>query len=145
MSSLFTSLKAEIARVARKELRLELQSLRKATTSHRSEIAELKRHVKSMASQLKVTQRGSEAVANQSQEPKDVAQLGHIRFSADRFAAVRKKLEVTQSEMAALLEASPLSVHKWETGATQPRAAHLEKISKVMKMGKSEARALLQK
>jgi hypothetical protein len=43
MSSLINSLKSEIARVARKELKDELLALRKASAAHRSEIAALKR------------------------------------------------------------------------------------------------------
>ena len=43
--------------MARKELRPELQGMRKAVTSHRSGIAALKREVKALASQLKATRR----------------------------------------------------------------------------------------
>ncbi|MFZ2326768.1 MAG: hypothetical protein WAW73_07615 [Rhodoferax sp.] len=57
MSSLINSLKSEIARVARKELKDELLALRKATTAHRSEIAALKRQVKSLAAAFKATTR----------------------------------------------------------------------------------------
>ena len=43
--------------MARKELKPELQGMRKAITGHRSEIAALKREVKALTSQLKATQR----------------------------------------------------------------------------------------
>ena len=46
--------------------------------------------------------------------------------------------------MAALLEASTLSVARWESGKAMPRAAQLERIKAVLKMGKREAKARLQ-
>eukprot|EP01036_Dinobryon_divergens_P008677 gene8677-11609_t len=51
------AISGEIVRMARKELKPELQGLRKAITGHRSEIAALKREVKALTSQLKATQR----------------------------------------------------------------------------------------
>nr|WP_315848159.1 helix-turn-helix transcriptional regulator [uncultured Rhodoferax sp.] len=135
MSSLINSLKSEIARVARKELKDELLALRKAVTAHRSEIAALKREVKALASAVKAGTRASKA---RGQEVPAAAAPG-IRFSAARFAALRAKLGLTQAQLATLLGVSYLSVHKWEGGKAQPRAAQLQKIAAVMKMGKREA------
>ena len=143
MSSLITSLKSEIARIARKELKAEVQSLRKLTTAHRSEIAALKRQVKALASEVKATRRKEKPVAGRSPQSNEQAKPSKIRFASERFAALRVRLGITQTEMAQLLGASSLSVHKWEAGGVQPRAAQLEKIAAVMKMGKREAVALL--
>lgn len=145
MSSLITSLKSEITRVARKELKGELQSLRRITTAHRSEIAALKRQLKSLASELRAVKRSSGTAVTATTSEEVPTQPSRIRFSAERFAAHRSKLGLTQTEMAQLLEASSLSVHKWESGTVQPRTAQLTKISAVMKLGKREAAALLQK
>ncbi len=144
MSSLITSLKSEITRVARKELKGELQSLRKITTAHRSEIAALKRQLKSLASELRAVKRTSGPVAKAPSPDEAPTQPSRIRFTAERFAAQRSKLGLTQTEFAQLLDASSLSVHKWESGTVQPRAAQLTKIAAVMKLGKREAAALLQ-
>lgn len=144
MSSLISSLKSEITRVARKELKGELQSLRKVTTVHRSEIAALKRQLKSLASELKAVKRGNKSAASAPSDGDAPDKPSRIRFTAERFAALRAKLGLTQAEIAKVLGASSLSVHKWETGAVQPRAAQLEKIASVMKLGKREARAMLQ-
>lgn len=144
MSSLINSLKSEIARVARKELKDELLALRKATTTHRSEIAALKREVKSLASALKTTTKASRAANKIAAATDEPAATPGIRFSAERLAALRAKLGVTQAQMAALLGVSYLSVHKWEAGAAKPRAAQLQKIASVMKMGKREVQKTLQ-
>ncbi len=144
MSSLIDSLKSEIARVARKELKEELQSLRKLTSAHRSEIAALKRQMKTLAAQVKSAQRMTKTVVQKLPQYDDAVEPSKIRFTAERFASLRAKLGLTKVEMAKLLGASSLSVHKWEAGGVQPRAAQLEKIASVMKLGKREARALLQ-
>jgi DNA-binding transcriptional regulator YiaG len=144
MSSLINSLKSEIARVARKELKEELLSLRKATTAHRSEIAALKRQVKSLASALKATTKSSKA-KNKDEPAMDVpATTPGIRFSAERLVALRTKWGITQTQMAKVLDVSYLSVHKWEAGAAKPRTAQLQKIAAVMKMGKREVQKKLQ-
>jgi hypothetical protein len=48
MPNIASVLKSEIARVARKEVRGEIQSLKKAVGTYRSEIADLKRRTKAL-------------------------------------------------------------------------------------------------
>jgi len=144
MSSLIDSLKSEIARVARKELKEELLALRKATTAHRSEIAALKRQVKALGSELKANVRASRANGKNPSAADAPAAPSRIRFSAERFAAWRAKVGITQAQTAALLEASPLSVFKWESDKAQPRAAQQQRIASAMKMGKREVQKKLQ-
>lgn len=144
MSSFPNALKQEIARVARKEMKDEILALRKATTAHRSEIASLKRELKFLASLLKQAQRAVKTAAAPA-EPQEAAPASRpIRFSADKFAAHRVHLGVSQAQMAKLLGASALSVYKWESGKVQPRAAQVEKIASVLKMGKRQAAAQLE-
>jgi hypothetical protein len=45
MPNIATALKAEIARVARKEIKIETEALKSASSRYRSEIAALKRQV----------------------------------------------------------------------------------------------------
>ena len=52
-------------------------------------------------------------------------------------------LWMTQAQMARLIGASALSVYKWESGKVQPRAAQLERILALRKLGKREAAARL--
>jgi hypothetical protein len=57
MNTFANSLKAEIARVARKELKAELDALRKTNASQRSDIAALKRDVRALQSRLLMAER----------------------------------------------------------------------------------------
>lgn len=147
MSTFATSLKKEIARVARKELRNEILSLRKSSSIYRTEIAELKRKIKSLESVVKSSGRPS---PSPPVEPKAMPQSTRgkpgrkVAFGAAEFAALRKKLGFTQAQMAQLVGASSLSIHKWESGQVTPRAAQLEKLFSVRKIGKREAHARIQ-
>ena len=102
-----------------------------------------KREVKALASAVKAGTRASKARGQEASAVPAAAAPG-IRFSAERFAALRAKLGLTQAELATLLGVSYLSVHKWEGGKAQPRAVQLQKIAAVMKMGKREAAKQLQ-
>lgn len=145
MSSLINSLKSEIARVARKELKQELLALRKTVTAHRSEIAGLKRQVKSLASALK-----SAVKAPRASQQRGASTSGHetaarqVRYSAERLTALRTKFGISKAQMATLLGVSYLTVHKWETGDAKPRAAQLQKIAAVAQLGKREVKKKLQ-
>ena len=140
MTTLINSLKAEIARVARKELKDELLTIRKTTSAHRSEIATLKRQVKTLTSELKAHKRTVKSAGTPASMVGEAAPTPRgFRYNSERFAALRAKLGLTQAEMAKLIGASSLSVHKWEKGPVQPRAAQLARIAAVMKLGKREA------
>lgn len=145
MNSFSNALKSEIARVARKEFKDEMLALRKAASSHRSEIAALKRELKALASQVKRAQRAVKAATPKVDETQAADQPRRIRFSAQAFAAQRAKLGISQAQMAQLLGASALSVYKWESGKVQPRAAQLERIAAIRRLGKREAAARLGK
>ena len=66
-----------------------------------------------------------------------------IPFDAQVLIDKRAALGITQKQMAQLLGASSISVYKWETGHVHPRAAQLERIAEVLKLGKRKALALL--
>lgn len=134
-------MKAEIARVARKEIRAETETLRRATASYRKDIAELKRRVESLESQLKRVSKGTVSRARAVSPETEVQKL---RFSATRFAAQRKKLGLSAADFAKLLGVSALSVYKWESGQVRPRQAQLQVIAAMRKLGKREANARLE-
>jgi DNA-binding transcriptional regulator YiaG len=140
MPNIATALKAEISRVARKELRAETDSLRKATTSYRREIAALKKRVAALEKQAK---RGGRATRVQA-ETGGEAEGRQLRFSATRFAAQRKKLGLSAVDFARLLGVSALTVYKWEGGKSRPRRAQLEAIAAARSLGKRAALARLE-
>jgi DNA-binding transcriptional regulator YiaG len=140
MPNLAAFLKSEIARIARKETKGELQALRKSVTQYRSDIAALKRRAGSLEQQLKRLSKASSksTPANEGESPN-----GRLRFSAKGFASQRQRLGLSAEECGALIGASALSVYNWEKGKVRPRDAHLPAIATLRKMGKKEAAARL--
>ncbi|MDP3230268.1 MAG: helix-turn-helix transcriptional regulator [Acidovorax sp.] len=139
MNTFSNAFRAEVVRMARKELKPELQGMRKAIISHRSEIAALKREVKGLTSQLKAAQRQSKTVgaARSSDQPKVSKRTAQEEFvfAPEILGQMRKALGATQIEMASLLTVSPLSYSRWEKGQTQPRTKQLAKIEEIARMG----------
>lgn len=134
MPNIATALKQEISRLARKELRSETDSLRKAVAQYRSQIAALKRRIDTLERQQKRSPK-----ASLTEAPDGDSSNANLRFRATGFAQHRKRLGLSAREMGLLLNASPLSVYKWEQGQAHPRAKHLEAIASVSKLGKREA------
>ena len=144
MPNIGVAIRDEIARVARKSTKAELEMLRKADAQHRRDIAALKKEVAQLARQLKSKRRGAESSAEIDDEgaaPQKNA--ARVRFSADAFAKKRQQLGLSAADMAKLLGVSSLSVYKWESGTRRPRDKQLEAIASIRKLGKREAASRL--
>ena len=86
MANLATALKNEIARIARKELRDEVASLRKTVTGHRTDIAKLKRELAAASQELRRLRK--EVVRNAPPvEAAGQPDVSKFRYSAERLAA----------------------------------------------------------
>ena len=143
MNTFSNAFRAEVVRMARKELKPELQGMRKAITGHRSEIAALKREVKSLTSQLKAAQRQTKVggVAAPSDQPKVSKRAARedFVFAPEMLTQMRQALGATQLQMAALLAVSALSYGRWEKGQAHPRNKQLAKIEELVNMGPAKA------
>jgi DNA-binding transcriptional regulator YiaG len=143
MPNIGSVLKTEIQRVARKELRAETQQLKKTVAQYRGQIAQLRRRLQSLEQQVKRQARGGSRAAAAA-EPAATEESGpSLRFSAKGLATQRKRLGLSAAAVAKILGVSALSVYKWESGKTRPRARQLEAIASLRKMGKREAMARL--
>lgn len=142
MPNIASLLKSEIQRVARKELRAETQPLKKSVAQYRSQIAQLKRRIQALEQLVRRQARGSGRAAAASEADADEGGPS-LRFSAKGLATQRKRLGLSAASVAKILGVSALSVYKWESGKTRPRARQLEAIASLRKMGKREAQARL--
>ena len=143
MNTFSNALRAEVVRMARKEIKPELQGMRKAITRHRSEIAALKRDVKTLTSELKAAQRNAKVMESpkaldQGKAPNRSEQVV-FDFQPEMLAQMRSTLGITQVEMGLVLGVSSLSVARWEKGQAQPRSKQLAKIEEVVRMGPVKA------
>lgn len=137
MPNIASVLKSEIARVARKELRDETTSLKKASSAHRADIAELKRSVRTLQQEVRRLSRLL-AQASRSDAPAEPSAT-RLRFSASGLRAQRNRLGLTASECGLLIGVSGQSIYLWETERARPKDSHLPAIAALRKMGKKEA------
>ena len=138
MTNFTALLKTEIARLARKEARAEIEPLKKIISQQKSELSDLKRRLADLEKGMKkltTSAVNSPQVGLRSAEPEKTPGL---RFRTDGFASLRKKLELSGADMAKLLGVSIQSVYHWESGKTKPRAAQLAAIAAIRKLGKKE-------
>ncbi|MFL6691515.1 MAG: helix-turn-helix domain-containing protein [Ramlibacter sp.] len=142
MPNIGSVLKTEIQRVARKELRAETQQLKKTVTQYRGQIAQLKRRLQALEQQVRRQAKGGGRAAAAADADEDSGPS--LRFSAKGLATQRKRLGLSAAAVAKILGVSALSVYKWESGKTRPRARQLEAIASLRKMGKREALARLE-
>lgn len=146
MNTFSNAFRAEVIRMARKELKPELQGMRKTLTAHRSEIAALKREVKALTSQLRTAQRQVHPpLVTSVTENNTPSRKGGRKwvFDAEKLKAKRAALGLSQKDMAKLLHTSSISLYKWESGKVIPRSAHLQQIHEVLQMGKRQLLATL--
>jgi DNA-binding transcriptional regulator YiaG len=140
MSNIASVLKDEIVRLARREVRKEVEGLKKASVHYRTEIAGLKRRVAEL--EKKHGRLEKKAPKKVIPEAEGEGTTRH-RFSAKRFAAQRQKLGVSAGAMGTLLGVSAQSVYNWEAGKSRPRQQQLAGIAALRKLGKRKAEALL--
>lgn len=139
-----TALRAEIVRLARKELRQETRAMKKAIGTYRSEIAALKRRALALEKALRRQGRRGRGGADDAEIATDAAAGGQLRFSAKGLAAQRKRLGLSASDFGLLVGASGQSIYNWESGQIRPRASQLTSIAAVRALGKREAAARLE-
>ena len=142
MSNVASVLKEEIARVARKEIRRDTSSLKKSSTTYRSEIAALKRRVLELERQLRRIGRGGQAPAPVAANEDSVSP--GTRFSARSMASQRRRLGLSAAECGLLIGASAQSVYNWEEGKARPRAQHLPAIFALRFLSRRQANEILE-
>jgi DNA-binding transcriptional regulator YiaG len=135
MANIASLLKTEIVRLARKEVRKEVQALRKASTTHRREIAALKRANAALERRAKLLARRPPAAGKAEQEEPQ----SKNRFSAKGLRSMRTRLDLSADQLAKLLGVSMQSVYNWERKVAVPRASQIASIAGLRSVGKKEA------
>ena len=133
MPNFSSVLKAEITRLARKEIKSALDPLRKTNSAHRREIAELKRQLTSLQRELK-------ALGKPTREKVGVPSQAKVgRFSAEGLKALRARFGLSAHGLGQLVGASGQSVYNWEAGSSVPRENLRIALASLRGIGKREA------
>jgi len=135
MPNIASILKVEISRVARKEVRAEIETLKKASVVHRAAIAELRRQVNALEKELRRVAKGAIRPATAPDADDEAAAGTKRRFSPTRLAAHREKLGLSAASYGQLVGVSGQTIYHWEQGKARPRAAQLESLAVVRDLG----------
>ncbi|MBT2746207.1 MULTISPECIES: helix-turn-helix transcriptional regulator [unclassified Lysobacter] len=138
MPNIATIFKAEVARLTRKELKLQVEPLRKQLTEQRKIIAALRADV------AKLQKGASKSQKAVSVQHIDDAPATRARFSASGLLKLRTRLGLSREAFAPLLGASPQALVNWETGVNRPRAEFIEKLTIVRGLSKRKVQELLE-
>ena len=140
MPNIAAVLKSEISRVARKEVRAETTPTKKASSAHRTAIADLRKRVQALEQELRRLAKGVSRAPATGSAPADKS----TRFSAKGLKSMRKRLGLSAQACGQLIGASSQSVYNWEEGKARPQAKQLAAIAAIKSIGKREALARLE-
>jgi len=141
MGRIETTLREEIARLARREAR-NLQA------RHVEDLRRLKRRVAELGNELDAL-KGERAVeqskSRMAEATKSVAaeKAAKARLSPGLIKKLRKRLKISQPELAKLLGVSPAAVGFWESGKSNPRVETKTRIVALRNLGRRDVRRLL--
>ena len=137
MPNIASVLKAEITRVARREVRTEIDVLRKSNAQHRSAIASLRRQVDAL--QREVQRTNKQGVApKQTTNAKAEVKAPQRRFSAFRLAAHRAKLGVSGEAYGKLVNIGGQTILNWEQGKARPSAQQIQQLAEARELSRPE-------
>jgi DNA-binding transcriptional regulator YiaG len=141
MSNIEQTIKSEIIRLAKKQLRATCGPMAKDIRQLKRTVAELRRIVgplKSLGADMQA-QRMAELARLQA-APEEVKSA---RISAKLIKSLRSKLGVSQTELAVLVGVSAGAVGFWEQDKARPQGHNKEALVALRKLGKREVRKLL--
>ena len=130
-------LASEICRFARKEAKAALKPLQAQVSALRKTIAAQNAKIKALEKRIPA------AVVPKPKTESQRATDRQVRITAESIAKLRRKLGLTQMQLAALLEVSNFTISHWELGKTSPREAYKCKIAALRDMGKRDLKRLL--
>ena len=140
MPNIGSVLKAEIVRLARKEIRSYMAPMRKSLGVHRRNVAKLKRLLAESNAHLAQLAK----TKKRSIETDNVAtSTAKVRFVAKGLRSLRSRLGISANDLARLIGVSQQSIYNWETKKAVPRAEQLHALASVRRLGKREVQARL--
>lgn len=135
MPNVATVLKEEITRLARKEVKAQGASSKKAAAQHRRDIALLKRQVQALSKEVADLKRQQKRTDRATSPTVGTP----VRFSPSWVKSHRERLELSAADYAELVGVSPLTIYNWEKGKTKPRQEQLAAWGRIRELGKREA------
>ncbi len=141
MPNIATILKDEILRLARKEVRTELEGLKKASARYRSEIAALKRSLSDLEKRQIRLESGK--VPRHSLGGTKEGENTLLRYSAKGLVKLRARLGLSGPDLGRLMGVSTQTIYNWESEKARPRADKIKALAELRTLGKRAIKARL--
>lgn len=158
MPNIAVVLKSEVSRLVRKEVRQDLEDLKKALRAQRTEntamkkqLAAVERTLAKLSATLSDSPKAVQATDAQPRAPGKRAPAPasntdfRASFSPEGFAQLRKSWNLSAESMGSLVGASGQSVYKWERKGVMPRDKQLAQIWAIKDLTRDQALAQLAK
>ena len=141
MGKVETVLKAEIARLSRRETRRLMTKPVEELRRLRRRVVELEHEVRALKAA-----RAEEQVKTKIRAATETVASGAtatIRMTPRLIRALRNRLGISQADLAKLVGVSTVAVGQWESGRSKPRAESKARIAALRSVGRREVRRLL--
>ena len=139
MGKLESTIKSEIQRLAKREIRATFVPLRREVRSMRLKLSGLSRGILSLNRMTKEL-RLEEAKPRLEATPEEVKAS---RLTSDRIRGLRKKLGISMRELGVLTGSSLGAVLSWEKGKFKPRGDKKAALVALRKLRKRDVRKVL--
>jgi DNA-binding transcriptional regulator YiaG len=114
MSNVEKILKAEIARISKREAKNATQGIGKSNVWLKKTVADLRKRVRILEKENKHLVTAMKKYQMARPEKADTEEGKKARYSSRGIRALRKKLRLSQADFGKLLGTTPGSVHLWE-------------------------------
>ncbi|MEF8787860.1 MAG: helix-turn-helix transcriptional regulator, partial [Planctomycetota bacterium] len=89
-------------------------------------------------------QKVEELMEKSPEELKEASEQNRRTFDGERLTELKQELNISQGELAALLDVSNATVWSWETGRTTPSPTNVEKVDELEEKSADEVREQLE-
>ena len=141
MANLASTLRDEISRLARKEIRQQVDPLKKTNAQLRRSVASLKSELADLQRTMRFLQTREK---RRLEAPPQPDENKAVRFSPNWLKADRKRLGLSAEDYGRLVGVSSVTIYIWESGKSKPSAQRLAAWAEVRGIGKREARQRLE-
>lgn len=142
MGKLEGIIKSEILRLARREVRKTSVPLGRDVRSLKSAVSQLRKTV--LMLERLTAQQQKELGMGKAQLEATPEEVKKSRFSSRLIRSLRKRLGITQKEMATLAGVTVGAIYQWENGIFEPRGQKKGMLVALRKLGRREVRKLLE-
>jgi DNA-binding transcriptional regulator YiaG len=142
MGNLEATIKSEIIRLAKRELRRVTVPLRRDVRSLKMTVSQLRKTLSGL--ERLAARRGSELLSEKVKLSAAPEELEKSRFSPRLILALRKRLGITQKELAILAGVTVGAIFQWEKGIFDPRDDKKAVLVALRKLGRRQVKRLLE-